>query len=78
MLSENVQQAKKDFSMAIQERDNALEKCLEIEHGLTSLQKNQEDALNEKENMRVTLEATVIKLELVTEELGILAGPGFN
>ena len=70
MLSGNVQQAKKDFSMAIQERDDALEKCLEFEHGLTSLEKNQEDALNEKENMRVTLEATVIKLEQVTEELG--------
>lgn len=69
-LNKNILDIQTDFTNAISERDEMIQKYQLLEEKTNEAERGECIAIKERDSTKVTLEATVSKLEQVTEELG--------
>jgi chromosome segregation ATPase len=69
-LNSHLQQVKNDFNIAIKERDEHQNNLQDLHKKVSDLIQNENQLISDHNTTKITLEATISKLEQVTEELG--------
>ena len=69
-LNARVDQIARDFNAAIEDRDASRQRAMQLEQEMSSMKEQEEQLLKDRQTTKVTVEATISKLEQVTEELG--------
>ena len=69
-LNARVDQIARDFNAAIEDRDASRQRAMQLEQEMSSMKEQEEQMLKDRQTTKVTVEATISKLEQVTEELG--------